>query len=102
MLKEWTRSNIRSLHSEPILSDSNPELENQDTPNDSEEEEFRKKEDESNLQTATIAQTMKNAGLQMDAKYFEDRTGIPATVSTEKPLPVFSNKIKNKLHELYE
>jgi len=70
--------------------------------NDSEEEEFRKKEDESNLQTATIAQTMKNAGLQMDAKYFEDRTGIPATVSTEKPSPVFNSRIKNKLEELYK
>jgi phage gp29-like protein len=69
--------------------------------NDSEDEEFRKREDDSNLQTAMIAQTMKNAGLQMDSKYFEERTGIPATVSTEKPMPVFNNKIKNKLDELY-
>jgi len=47
--------------------------------NDLEKEEFRIKEDESNKITADIAKTMKEAGLQMDAKYFEERTGIPTT-----------------------
>lgn len=46
--------------------------------NDGEEEELRERVDKSNLVTAQIAQTMKNAGLQMDAKYFEERTGIKA------------------------
>jgi hypothetical protein len=55
--------------------------------NDGEQEEFRRREDESNLKTADIAVKMKNAGLQMDAKYFTERTGIPATPVVE-PVPV--------------
>ncbi len=71
--------------------------------NDSEDEEFRRKEDDSNLKTATIAQTMASGGLKMSAQYFEERTGIPATaVATEKPIPTFDNRIKNKLQELYK
>lgn len=45
--------------------------------NDQEEEEFRKREDESNKRTADIAQTLQLAGLQMSAEYFTERTGIP-------------------------
>lgn len=69
--------------------------------NDHEKEEFRKREDQSNLATAQIAQTMKNAGLQMDAAYFEERTGIP-TKHIEAPTPQpFNQKIQNRLNEIY-
>jgi phage gp29-like protein len=47
--------------------------------NNKENEEFRRKEDESNQMTANIALAMNQAGLQMDAAYFQDRTGIPTT-----------------------
>ena len=55
--------------------------------NDDEKESFRAKEDQSNKVTAEIAQTMNSAGLLMDAKYFEERTGIP-TKKKEEPKPV--------------
>ena len=68
--------------------------------NDSEKEEFREREDASNKVTADIAKTMKDAGLQMDAKYFEERTGIPTTTiekpDIEEPLtPMLRNRLKN-------
>lgn len=74
--------------------------------NDDEKEELRQKQDTSNLVTAQIGQTMSAAGLQMDAKYFEERTGI---VTTDKP-PVIkqpfkaaplSKAIQNKLNAIY-
>ena len=46
--------------------------------NDKERQAHRELEDASNLATAQVALTMKNAGLKMDARYFEERTGIPA------------------------
>lgn len=55
--------------------------------NDEEKEAFRKREDASNKVTAEIAQIMGNAGLVMDAKYFEKRTGIP-TKEKEEPAPM--------------
>ena len=74
--------------------------------NDSEEEEFRIKEDNSNLITATVAQTMKLAGLQMDPKYFSDRTGIDAEIVPDPPPPVMpgapNEKAKARLRELYK
>jgi len=73
--------------------------------NDKEREDMRNREDQSNSLTATIAQTMKNAGLQMDAAYFEERTGIPTTAAPiEAPAPEVSKvtaKIKNRLNEIY-
>lgn len=57
--------------------------------NDDEKEEVRKKEDKSNLATATIAKTMKDAGMEMDAAYFSERTGIPAK-KIETPVIVAS------------
>lgn len=72
--------------------------------NDAEAEEIRIKQDASNLNTAMIASTMKLAGLQMDAAYFEGRTGIVTTkieLPVVKPAPNFSEKIKNKLEKLY-
>lgn len=75
--------------------------------NNEEIKEIRAFEDEQNLKTAQIAQTMKNAGLKMDAKYFEERTGIPTEdAEVEQPeLPEkgneFSQRVKNKLKKLY-
>lgn len=77
--------------------------------NDQEKEAFRERQDASNKVTAEIAQTMKNAGLKMDAKYFEERTGIVATEIEEEPQPGTPEeddkkqleKVKNKLNMLY-
>jgi phage gp29-like protein len=77
--------------------------------NDSEKEAFRTREDASNKVTAEIAQVMKNAGLKMDAKYFEDRTGIKSVeIEEPKEEPGESNedkaavkKIQNQLFNLY-
>jgi hypothetical protein len=65
--------------------------------NDNERVEQREREDKSNQITANIAQTMKNAGLQMDAAYFEERTGIPTgTIDpVEKPISAVTAKLKN-------
>jgi phage gp29-like protein len=79
--------------------------------NDSEVEEAREREDASNLATANVALTMKNAGLKMDAKYFTERTKIPSEaigVSIPIPVPVaskedqLSERVKNKLTQLYK
>jgi hypothetical protein len=69
--------------------------------NDGEKEEARRREDASNKMTADIALVMKNAGLKMDAAYFEERTGIP-TETIEAPTPTnFSAKVQNKLKQFY-
>lgn len=69
--------------------------------NDQEREEMRRREDASNKTTAEIAQTMKNAGLQMDPAYFEERTGIPTTAAPT-PAPGLTPGIQNKLKALYD
>jgi Protein of unknown function (DUF935) len=73
--------------------------------NDAEREAFRSREDASNKVTAEIAQVMKNAGLQMDAAYFEERTGIPTT-TIAPPAPTFAPDItptiQNKLKNFYK
>lgn len=84
--------------------------------NDGEEEAIREAEDKSNKVTAEIAQTMKNAGMQMDPKYFTERTGIPAE-KIEVPAPLQkepdgdegkendlrnNQQVKNRLIELYK
>ena len=70
--------------------------------NDAEREEQRTREDASNLVTAQIAQTMKLAGLQMSAEYFEERTAIE---TTEAPEPIasasFNEKVQNRIKEIY-
>jgi phage gp29-like protein len=79
--------------------------------NDGEAEEARASEDSANLVTANIAKTMKDAGLQMDAAYFEERTGIKSE-KVEEPAQVKpggqdgedlrnNGQVKNMLHELY-
>lgn len=77
--------------------------------NNNEADEAREKEDKQNLATAQIAQTMKDAGLQMDAAYFEERTGIKSTPIEEKEIEAKDDKedlrnnvkVKNKLKEFY-
>ena len=61
-------------------------------------------ENAQSLQVATIALTMKNAGLKMDAKYFEERTGIPTEAVEEQQVQnvPFGEKIKNKLANIYK
>lgn len=68
--------------------------------NNQEKVEARVKEDTNNKATADIAYVMTQAGLKMDAKYFTERTGIPATEETA-PVETFSNRVKNKLQLLY-
>lgn len=76
--------------------------------NDSETMETRMAEDAANGATASIAMTMKTAGLVMDPKYFSERTGIPATAAPdpvvaapgEKPTP--KDRVQNRLNKLYK
>ncbi len=81
--------------------------------NDGEAQEQRQSEDASNLITAQIAQTMKNAGLQMDAEYFAERTGIKAEAVEVSPAVAVADKgnkedlrnnlqVKNRLIDLYK
>jgi hypothetical protein len=70
--------------------------------NDQERAEQRTREDNSNQVTANIAQTMKNAGLQMDAAYFEERTGIPTEIITAPaPAPAEIGSVSARLKRLY-
>jgi uncharacterized protein YigE (DUF2233 family) len=50
---------------------------------------------------ADLALTMSQAGLTMDAKYFEEVTQVPTT-KTATPEQVVVNRVKNKLTELYK
>lgn len=61
-------------------------------------------EDTNNKITADLAVAMKNAGFKMDAKYFEERTGIPTTEIAEPsiPTPKFTAKMRNKLDQFYK
>ena len=70
--------------------------------NDQEREEMRSREDMSNKLTADIAQVMKNAGLQMDSAYFEERTGIPTTPIAAPTVDASLTKVQNRLRELYK
>lgn len=77
--------------------------------NDAERESFRAREDASNKLTAEIAQVMKNAGLKMDPKYFEERTGIKAEAIPEPEAiegpegddPEEITRVQNRLRDLY-
>jgi phage gp29-like protein len=75
--------------------------------NDAEKEAFRAREDASNKVTAEIAQTMKNAGLKMDAKYFEERTGIKTSEAEEieqesEEEKAQAENVQNQLRNLYK
>ena len=72
--------------------------------NNQELAEIRQREDASNKVTADIAYVMKQAGLKMDAAYFEERTGIKTTEAEEVEatgsIP-FNADVKNRLKKLY-
>lgn len=73
--------------------------------NDKEKQEHRTAENNENLQVAEIASTMKQAGMKMDAKYFEERTGIKFE-EIEEPVPAiqpqkFGDKVRMSLKNLY-
>lgn len=76
--------------------------------NNKEEFETRKREDDANKTTAEIAKTMKEAGLEMAADYFEERTKIPTQkIEVQEPSisPIDKKAnalaIKNKLDKIY-
>jgi len=76
--------------------------------NNKEKDEAREKLDRQNKSTAEIAKIMKDAGLQMDAGYFEEMTGIKATMIEKEdkeendPEDLRATAtVKNKLNELY-
>jgi len=72
--------------------------------NNDEREEKKAKTNASNKTIAEISQIMAQGGLKMDAKYFEEQTGIPTT-EAEAPEPddkTFNKNIQNKLQELYK
>ena len=64
-------------------------------------EEERLKENENNKLTAEIAQIMKNAGLQMPAEYFFERTGIKAELVEVEP-PMENKEIASKIKNFYK
>lgn len=68
--------------------------------NSSEIEKMNENENKRNKEVSEIAKTMKDAGLQMDAKYFEERTNIPTTQIVQMPQTLPAN-ISNKLKEFY-
>lgn len=50
-----------------------------------------------------LAVKIKNAGLQMDEKYFTEQTGIPVNVPVKPAAPApFSKNVQNKLNNLYK
>lgn len=73
--------------------------------NNQEVVEKRKNEDANNKATADIAYVMTQAGLKMDPKYFEERTGIKTIAveeAKEEQEPKFNTRVKNKLEILYK
>jgi len=70
--------------------------------NNIEKELQRVNEDKNNQATAQLALTMKQAGLEMDAEYFAERTGIPTTKALQMPGLFPMSRIKNKLNKLYD
>jgi len=70
--------------------------------NDEEEEEVKRKDIDNKQKFATIAKTMKDAGLQIDPKVFTEYTDIPCTAA---PQPVKVNPLSettvNKLNKIY-
>lgn len=69
--------------------------------NNQEVVENRINEDKANKVTADIAYTMAQAGLEMDAEYFEERTGIKTAKKEVAPKETFTTSVKNKLEKIY-
>lgn len=72
--------------------------------NDHEKQEHTAAENTSNLQVATVAKTMKEAGMEMEEAYFVERTGIKFTKVVEPIIPKndFSPDLKAKIKNLYK
>lgn len=77
--------------------------------NNKEEKEIEELRIKNNKMYADTALTMKNAGLKMSAKYFEEKTGIPTEEIIEETeeekqtkKQEFTKNVKNKLGYLYE
>lgn len=72
--------------------------------NNDEREEKKAKNNASNKTIAEISQIMAQGGLKMDAKYFEEQTGIPTTEAEkqEEDPKIFNKNVQNKLNELYK
>lgn len=72
--------------------------------NDLEKQQIRENEDKNNAVVAGIAFNIKQAGGEIDWKYFTDRTGIPVTkTDVEEPEEnnSFPEKVQNKLKKTY-
>ncbi len=69
--------------------------------NDSEKHEIREREDKSNAKVAEIASIMSKGGLEMDAAYFTERTGIPCK-AVQRPMGGFPQKTMARLKEIYK
>ena len=69
--------------------------------NNIEVEKARSKRDAQNLQTATVAYTMKQAGLQYDAAQFAEETGIETTEAVIAP-PKLDKNITAKMKEFFK
>lgn len=72
--------------------------------NNKEKQEERESNDAANKVTADTVKTLKDAGFKVDAKWIEERTGIPVSEAKEieeKPQPT-NSEIQNKLNNLYE
>lgn len=81
-----------------------PEDEEFYLPNDKEQAKVRKEADKNNLATAMVWKTAKEAGLKLDAKKFEEITGIPTEEVEEPALGGNADKIKKlqaKLKQIY-
>jgi len=71
--------------------------------NDSEIQEERKKEDEMNLVTATMAKTFSDAGYEVDEKYLSERTKMVIKKKEVVTPPIkLDRNVQNKLDEMYE
>jgi len=66
-----------------------------------EEEEYRKKVDESNKATADVFKTIADAGGKPDWKYFTERTGIPVEEASQND-PQLSQNVLTRLKNMYD
>ena len=70
--------------------------------NNAETEEVKLKQVDYATKLSAVAVNLKNAGLGIDEQFFTEETGIPVYVNpTAMPSVPFSNKVKNKLENLY-
>jgi phage gp29-like protein len=65
--------------------------------------EAREEEDEAIKRVSEYVKTLSDAGVKVDPKWIAERTGIPVLDLIPVPVvvPQFTNRVKNKLNELY-